>query len=309
MKLAIAGATGFVGTALVRQLHTRGDQIVVLSRDARRARETFPESAFPSVQVVEYAPTEAGPWQQTLSGCDAVINLAGAAIADERWTPARKQLVYDSRIKTTARLVEGIAQAEVKPNALINASAVGYYGTSETATFDESSLPGTGFLASVCVDWEAEARNVEAAGVRLAIVRFGIVLGNGGAIAKMLTPFQFYAGGPLGDGKQWFSWIYRDDLVRLLIELCDREDASGVYKGTAPNPVKMERLCAALGEAMNRPSWLPVPDFALELLLGDAAQVVLEGQRVLPKRVEALGFEYRYPTVKPALDATLAETR
>ncbi|ERN42188.1 putative nucleoside-diphosphate sugar epimerase [Rubidibacter lacunae KORDI 51-2] len=308
MKVAIAGATGFIGSRLVQMLHEQGDAIVVLTRDAKHAWRVFPERAFPNVQVVEYVPTDSGNWQQSLSGCNAVVNLAGTAIAAERWTPERKQLIYDSRVHTTERIVEGIANAELKPSVLINASAIGYYGTSETATFEEASAPGNDFLASVCQDWEAAARKVEAACVRLAIVRFGIVLGNGGAIAKLLTPFRLFAGGPLGSGHQWFSWIHRDDLVRFLIEAIARPDLSGVFNGTAPNPVRMSELCDTLGTVLKRPSWLPVPGFALEMLLGDAAKVVLEGQEVLPRNIEASGFEYRYPQLEPALQEIVAQS-
>ncbi|NJQ97993.1 MAG: TIGR01777 family protein, partial [Hydrococcus sp. CSU_1_8] len=199
------------------------------------------------------------------------------------------------------------AMANPKPSVLINASAIGYYGTSETATFDENSASGSDFLAQVCQAWETEAKKVKEAGVRLVIIRIGIVLGNGGALAKMVPPFKIFAGGPLGNGRQWFSWIHREDLVNLIIEAIERSEIEGTYNATAPNPVRMSQLCQTLGEVINRPSWLPVPDFALELLLGESAKVVLEGQQVLPKATQAMGFKYQYPTLKPALTEIVAQ--
>ena len=191
---------------------------------------------------------------------------------------------------------------------LVNSSAIGFYGTSETATFDETSAAGNDFLAEVCQAWEAAAQQVTETGTRLVILRTGIVLGTGGAIAKMLMPFRFFAGGPLGNGRQWFSWVHRDDLVRLILKALTDPDMAGVFNATSPNPVRMGELCQALGEVMGRPSWLPVPDFALELLMGDAAKVVLEGQQVLPKRTESSGFEYQYPTVKQALTEVISHS-
>jgi uncharacterized protein len=301
MKVAVTGATGFVGSRLVERLQAQGHQVLVLTRNADHAKRVFPETAFPQVEIMTYAPTEYGAWEQSLSGCDGVVNLAGEAIGEGRWTAERKQAIMDSRKLSTQRLVEAIAQADPKPTVLVNASAVGYYGTSETATFTETSLAGKDFLAQVCQAWETEAEKVKAAGVRLAIIRIGIVLGMGGALAKMLTPFQLFAGGPIGSGRQWFSWIHREDLVNLILAALTNPQMEGVYNGTAPNPVRMAQFCQILGEVLHRPSWLPVPDFALELLLGDGAKVVLEGQQVVPKRTFESGFQYQYATLKAAL--------
>lgn len=297
MKVAITGATGFVGRRLVEQLQAQGDQPLILTRDRQKASKTFP-----NLEVVAYNPIESGSWQEAISGCDAVVNLAGEPIAESRWTAKQKQEILNSRQLSTEKIVEAIVKANPKPTVLVNASAIGFYGTSETATFDEMSPNGKDFLAEVCQKWEAEASKVKAVGVRLVILRLGIVLGDGGALAKMIPPFKLFAGGPLGTGKQWFSWIHRDDLVNLIIAALTRSDLEGVLNGTAPNPVRMSELCQTLGDVLSRPSWLPVPSFALEALLGEGAQVVLEGQQVLPKRAISYGFNYRYPTLKQALD-------
>jgi len=300
MKIAITGATGLVGSRLVAQLKQKGHQILVFTRNLSKAEKVFPASAYSNLEIVQYTPQESGDWQQRISGCDAVINLAGEPIA-ERWSPQQKEAIMKSRQIGTRKLVEAIAMAESKPQVLVSGSAVGYYGTSETAVFDESNASGQDFLAQVCQKWETEAQKVTASGVRLVILRIGIVLANGGALGKMLGPFKMFAGGPIGSGKQWFSWIHRDDLVNLIINAVEQESMSGAYNATAPNPVPMGTLCQTLGEVLNRPSWLPVPDFVLEILLGDGAIVVLEGQRVLPKKTQAAGFSYQYPDLKPAL--------
>ncbi|MEG4091542.1 thylakoid membrane protein ThyD [Microcoleus sp. Pol12B4] len=306
MKVAIAGATGFVGSRLVEKLQAAGHQMVVLSRDAAKAGRVFPASAYPNLEVVAYTPAESGDWQKSIAGCDAVVNLAGVPIAEERWTEARQQAILDSRKLTTAKLVEAIVNANPRPSVFVSASAIGYYGTSETAEFDETSLAGNDFLAAVCKDWEAAAQPAKNAGTRLAILRLGIVLGMGGALAKMLPPFKLFAGGPIGTGKQWFSWVHREDVVDLILYALQNSQVEGVLNATAPNPVRMNELCQTLGEVLQRPSWLPVPSFALEMLLGDGAKVVLEGQKVLPKHTLASGFKYQYPTLKLALEEILS---
>ncbi|MBC6432555.1 TIGR01777 family protein [Nostoc sp. HG1] len=305
MKVAITGATGFVGSLLVQRLHAKGDQIVVLTRNTTFAQKVFLSETFPNVEIVAYTPNTSGSWQSVITSCDGVVNLAGEPIGEGRWTPERKQEILNSRKLGTQKIVEAITNANSKPTVLINASAIGYYGTSETATFDETSLSGSDFLAQVCQIWEAEATKVKDAGVRLVILRFGIVLGNGGALDKMITPFKLFAGGPIGSGRQWFSWIHVDDLVSLILEALTKPEIEGVYNCTAPNPVRMADLSQTLGQVMNRPSWLPVPGFAIEALLGDGAMVVLEGQKVIPKRPLETGFEYKYPNLQSALTQIL----
>ncbi|MBD2506062.1 TIGR01777 family protein [Nostoc muscorum FACHB-395] len=306
MKVAITGATGFVGSLLVQRLHGKGHKIVVLTRNTAFAQKVFPSEAFPNVEIVAYTPNTSGSWQSVIASCDGVVNLAGEPIGEGRWTPERKQEILNSRKLGTQKIVEAIVNANPKPTVLINASAIGYYGTSETANFDETSQSGNDFLAQVCQAWEAEATKVKDAGVRLVILRFGIVLGNGGALGKMIPPFKLFAGGPIGSGQQWFSWIHIDDLVNLIMQALTKPEIEGIYNATAPNPVRMADLSQTLGQVMNRPSWLPVPAFAIEALLGDGAIVVLEGQQVLPKRTVETGFEYKYPNLESALRQILA---
>ena len=226
MKIAIAGATGFVGSRLVERLQTQGHEILILTRNPQQA-----SSRFPQAQVVGYNPIASGEWQQSISGCDAVINLAGEPIAEKRWTSAQKQTILDSRQIGTQKIVEAINSASVKPQVLISASAIGYYGTSETSKFTETSPAGNDFLAEVCTKWETAARSVTASGTRSVILRLGIVLGeNGGALGKMLAPFSAFVGGPIGSGKQWFSWIHRDDVVTMIIAAIADGQMQGVYK-------------------------------------------------------------------------------
>ncbi len=301
MKIAITGATGFVGTKLVEKLAPE-HQIVILTRNVESAKTKFSPAIRPNLEFVNYTPKQLGDWQTKLEGCDAVVNLAGAPIA-ERWSPRYQQEILDSRQLGTKTLVEAIAKCEQKPQVLINASAIGFYGTSETETYTETSPAGNDFLAQVCQAWESEAEKVKQSGVRLVILRLGIVLGNGGALAKMIPPFKIFAGGPIGGGKQWFSWIHRDDVVSIIIESINNVNIEGTFNATAPYPVTMNQLCVTLGNVMNRPSWLPVPGFALELLLGDGAKVVLEGQKVLPqKTMESMKYNFQYANLKPALE-------
>ena len=296
MKFAVTGGTGFIGSRLVERLQSEGHQVLLLVRNISKAQQRFPKA-----EVVSYTPKVSGAWQQSIATCDGVVNLAGEPISN-RWTDNSKQEILESRSIGTEKIVEAINKANPKPSVLVNASAVGYYGTSETAVFDETSSPGQDFLAEVCKAWEAEAEKVKASGTRLAIVRTGIVLGpDGGVLAKMMFPFQLFAGGPLGDGKQWVSWIHREDLVSLIIKALTDSSVAGVLNGTAPNPVSMGELCQELGNIIQRPSWLPVPGFALELLLGEASKLVLEGQNVKPQKTEATGFRFQYPTLKATL--------
>jgi uncharacterized protein (TIGR01777 family) len=301
MKIAVTGATGFVGLALVQRLIAENEQVLVLTRNPDKAKRIWPSG----VEIIGYSVTEAGEWQSQIAGCDGVVNLAGAPIAEERWTAERKKILRQSRILGTQKLVEAIGAVDPKPQVLVNTSAIGYYGTSETAEFDETSPAGDDFLAQLCVEWEQNAQAVTEYGVRLVILRFGIVVGDGGAVAKMIPPFKMFAGGPIGSGQQWFSWIDIDDLVSLILLALRQPQMQGIFNATAPNPVRMNNLASTLGTILNRPSWLPVPSFVLDALLGDGAKVVLEGQKVLPKKTLETGFEFKSSTLKEALEKIL----
>ncbi len=300
MKVAITGATGFVGSRLVERLTEAGHQVVVLTRSVSKAERRFPQTQFPNLEFVTYSPATVEEWQGALSSCDGVVNLAGEPIAEKRWSVDQKNEILNSRIDTTRSLVQAMGQGESKPQVFVSGSAIGYYGTSETASFEESSNPGDDFLAEVCKQWEAEAKKVSD-DVRLVILRIGIVLDNGGAVAKMLPAFRAFAGGPIGSGKQWFSWIDREDLVSLILKALTDGQMRGTFNATSPNPVTMKQMTDTLGSVMSRPAWMPVPGFALELLLGEGAKVVLEGQKVLPKQTQASGFEYQYGELKDSL--------
>jgi uncharacterized protein len=297
MKVAITGATGFVGSKLVEKLLAQGDEVLVLSRNASSAQVKFPQ-----VQVVQYRPLESGDWQKSIEGCDAVVNLAGEPIAEKKWTAEQKKIILESRELGTQKIVESIEQASHKPQVLINASAIGYYGVSETTSFDETSPAGLDFLAEICQKWEAAANSTS---IRTVVLRFGIVLGKGGALAKMIPAFKMFVGGPIGTGNQWFSWVQVDDVVAVILLALQDANMSGTFNATAPQPVKMKDLCLQLGAVMARPSWMPVPGFVLETMLGEGATVVLDGQQVVPKRLLDRGFSFQYPELVAALRACL----
>jgi uncharacterized protein len=294
MKVAITGATGLVGSRLVEKLLARGDEVVVFTRNLAAADKLA------ATKVVQYRPLESGDWQLEIAGCDAVVNLAGEPIAEKRWTTAQKSIILESRKIGTQKIVEAIRQAPQKPQVLVNASAVGYYGMSDTVKFDESSPTGNDFLAEVCREWETAAQQTD---VRLVTLRLGVVLGNGGALAKMIPAFKMFVGGPIGSGNQWFSWIHLDDVVGMILTALDDRTMSGVFNATAPHPVRMKELCQQLGTVLGRPSWVPVPSFVLDAILGDGAIVVLEGQQVLPTAALSRGFTFQYPEITPALQS------
>ncbi|MFS8782847.1 TIGR01777 family oxidoreductase [Synechococcus sp. R6-6] len=299
MRIAITGGSGFIGRRLVARLLEQGDQVLVLTRRLEQARRILGES--PNLKLLPYDPYQPQAWAAALEGYEGIVNLAGEPLASSRWTETKKKEIRRSRVETTQALVQALASLNQKPQVMISSSAVGYYGSHPAGEpLTETDPPAQDFLAEVCQAWEAAARPVEELGIRLAIVRTGIVLGpDGGALGQMLAPFQFFIGGTIGSGKQWLSWIHREDWVSLVCFLL--EQGSGVFNATAPNPVQMEEFCRTLGQVLGRPSWLPVPELALELLLGEAAQVVLTGQKVIPQAALQMGFTFQYPQLKEAL--------
>jgi hypothetical protein len=239
-----------------------------------------------------------------LDGADGVINLAGEPIAQKKWTYTQRRRIERSRIDATHSLVQACAKAKPRPKFLINASAVGYYGARGDEIITEEAPPGDDFLSVLCQNWEAEAKKAEELGLRVVRLRTGVVLGSGGgALAKMAEPFRFFVGGPLGSGQQWISWIQLEDLVRLIFEAVNNPLAQGPLNATAPHPVRNKEFTHTLGKVMHRPSWIPVPGFALKLALGDMADMLLTGQRVVPAAAEKLGFQFRYPDLQQALEA------
>jgi len=300
MKLVVSGASGFIGSALCSQLLHRGHTLTLLSRAAPRGANTGTK------RWLHWRPGMIGDWESALDGADGVINLAGEPIAKKRWTAKQKRRLRLSRIDTTVGLVRAIAKAKQKPKFLLSASGVGYYGPRGEETIGEEAEAGTDFLARLCREWEEEAKKAEKLGVRVIRLRTGIVLGpGGGALAKMIPPFKFFVGGPLGTGKQWMSWIHLEDEIGLILHLIENHQAGGPVNAAAPHPVTMKEFCRTLGKVMHRPSWLPVPAFVLRLLLGEMAEMLLTGQRVRPAAAEQFGYQFRYPNLPEALRACL----
>lgn len=296
MHTLITGGTGFIGLELARRLRGDGHAVTVLTRDPERARGLLPGG------------TQAIDDLSPLTGVDAVVNLAGENLGAQRWNAARKRAFRASRLGITQRLNAWIAALPRRPWALVSGSAIGYYGPRGDETITEDSAPGDDFSATLCRDWEAEARQAEALGLRVCTLRTGIVLGpanaaSGGALAQMLPAFKLGAGGPMGSGRQWMSWVHRDDLVDLIRWLLATGGARGAYNGTAPAPARNAEFARALGRALHRPARLPMPAFALRAIVGEMAELLLTGQRVLPQRALDQGFAFRYP----ALDAALAD--
>ncbi|KAL1541135.1 Complement component 1 Q subcomponent-binding protein, mitochondrial [Salvia divinorum] len=299
--VSVTGATGFIGKRLVQRLLADDHRVRVLTRSRAKALSIFPARDYPGIKIAEEP-----EWRNCIQGSTAVVNLAGMPIST-RWSPEIKKEIKDSRIKVTSKVVDLInsTQDDLRPKVLVSATAVGYYGTSEIRVFDEESPSGNDYLAEVCREWEAAALRVNN-DVRLARIRIGVVLGKeGGALAKMIPLFMMFAGGPLGSGKQWFSWIHVDDLVSLIYEALSNPSYKGVINGTAPNPVRLSEMCNHLGSVLDRPSWLPVPEVALKAVLGEGACVVLEGQKVVPRRAKELGFPFKYPYIKQALSSIM----
>lgn len=306
MKIVIAGGTGFVGRHLSHELVNEGHSVMVLSRHP----EGSPSSANARSRVIQWNGREDGPWATLCNGAEVVINLSGAPIADRRWTPARKRELVDSRVLTTRVLLASIAKWKTKPHTFITASGVGFYGDCGREKVNEGSPHGKGFLPELCQAWEGAARQGEALGLRVLSVRFGMVLGrNGGALPKMAFPFRFFLGGPVLPGSQFVSWIHVKDLSRLILWLITNQAMSGPVNGVAPYSVTMREFCERLGQAMKRPSWFPVPEFLLQIALGELASMLTTGQRVHPQRALEGGFTYLYPMLPAALEAIFQESK
>ena len=304
MRIVVTGGTGFIGRPLCLSLCAEGHTVTLLTRRPAEAQRLFG----PAVTAVEWNGREPRSWEQSLEGADAVINLAGAPIADARWSPARKRLLTDSRVLSTRLLVEALSRRSLRPRTFISASGIGYYGASDDRVLDEGAARGQGFLADLCLEWEAAALAAASFGTRVVIVRTGMVLEqDGGALPKMVLPFRLFAGGPIMPGTQWVSWIHRRDHIGLIQWALATSSVSGPVNAVAPGAVTMKTFCDALGQVLHRPSWLPVPEFALKVALGELGTLMTTGQRVSPAKALAGGYTFQYPTLEPALRAILTK--
>jgi uncharacterized protein (TIGR01777 family) len=304
VRVTVTGASGLVGTALVAELREHGAEVTVLSRDPSRARNMAGVKTMRWDPLGEPAPVAA------LAGADAVVHLAGENVA-QRWTQKAKRAIRESRVTGTRNLVVGLEASERSvvgqhPRVLISASAVGYYGAHGEEPLDEDAPPGSDFLADTCVAWEAEAEKASALGMRVVRVRTGVVLDReGGALKKMLPAFLLGMGGPVAGGSQYMSWIHREDLLGMMITALEDERWSGPVNGTAPQPVTNRDFSHALGHVLHRPSLLPVPGLALQLLYGEMAEIVTTGARVMPAKPLVLGYRFRHPELGEALRSAL----
>lgn len=294
MKIAITGGTGFVGKELTRYLHSKGHMIYILTRRSK------PSTA--NTVYVEWLKDGAAP-EKELEGIDAIINLAGTSINDGRWSEQQKREIYESRVQATTEVLRIIKVLQHKPKTLINASAIGIYPPSETVTYTEASADsGTDFLARTVAEWERLAGDAQYFGVRVASARFGIILGkNDGALPLMALPYKMFAGGTVGSGKQWLSWVHIKDVARAIHFALETPALTGPFNVTAPNPKQMKDFGKEIAHALKKPHWIPVPSIALKAALGDKSQLVLQGQRVLPKVLQQHGFQFDFPDLQSAL--------
>jgi len=299
MKVAISGASGLIGTALRSSLTSDGHELIALTRRA----------SFSPLETITWDLDQGRFDASGLEGVDAVVHLAGEPVA-KRWNQERKNAIRQSRVRGTKLLVEGLKSLKNPPKLLVSASAVGFYGDGGDTALDESAPPGEGFLSDVCHEWEKATMEALGLGIRAVCMRTGIVLSTqGGALGQMLPPFKLGLGGPLGSGKQWMPWIHIDDIVGAFRYVMANDDLVGAVNGTSPNPATNADFTKALGRALHRPAVLPVPAFGLELLFGEMAQILLEGQRALPKKLLFTGYEFKYPDLSGALEDVIGQRK
>ncbi len=305
MKIVIAGGTGFIGRHLSELVIGEGHSVITLSRHPEKSSR----STNPHKRTVQWDGRHQDTWSQDCEGAEVIINLSGAPIAESRWTDKRKQVLTDSRVESTRTLLQAVQSWKTKPHTYISASGVGFYGDPGDTIVDETSKSGQGFLAELCRTWESEALRGESLGLRVLLVRFGMVLGlEGGALPKMMFPFKLFLGGPVLPGSQYISWIHQEDLSRMILWLSKTRSMAGPVNGVAPETVTMRQFCAALGKAMNRPSVFPVPEFVLRTALGELSTMLTTGQRAHPKKVLEGGFLFSYPTLQSALHELMGHT-
>jgi uncharacterized protein len=297
MRILMTGGTGFVGSYLSARLAKEGYEVTILVRPGEKVAKPL----LSGISFLEGDPTARGSWQDAVRMHDGAINLAGASIFS-KWTDEQKRIIRESRLKTTQNIVEAIDADNGRLLTLLSTSAVGYYGFHGDEELTEDSPPGHDFLATLAVDWEAEAHKAREKGARVVITRFGIVLGGGGGVLGQMVPlFKWFVGGPIGNGRQWFSWVHVSDLTEVFVFLLKHQEVSGPFNVCSPQPVRNKDLARALGGVLHRPSLLPAPAFAVRLVLGEFGSVILEGQRVLPKRLLENGYIFQYPRIEEAL--------
>jgi uncharacterized protein len=298
----MTGGTGFVGTQLTSRLIQDGNEVTIVTRS-----EKGPEKRVPGISYLQGDPVQKGPWQEAIRNHDAIINLAGASIFS-KWTEKHKKAIRESRVHTTRNIVEGIPSRSERPFTLFSTSAVGYYGFCGDEELTEESRHGDDFLARISVEWEGEALKARDKGARVVITRFGIVMGEkGGALGQMIPLFKKYIGGPIGSGKQWFSWIHIKDLAEAFAFLLKHPEISGPVNVCSPNPVRNKDLAKALGKALHKPSFMPAPGFMIKLVLGEFGSVILEGQKVIPKKLLENGFVFQYADIHKALQGIVGQ--
>lgn len=304
VKILMTGATGLIGKRLSERLAGEGHELSVLSRRPDSVRMDGAAKAY------RWSPEEEMPPQEAMEGIDAIIHLAGEPVAAGRWTEEQKRRIRDSRVTGTRNLVDGIKRVTNRPKIFVSGSAVGYYGNRGDEILDERAQPGTGYLSEVCEAWEREAGKAEETGARVSMVRIGVVLApEGGALEKMLTPFKFGLGGSLADGRQWFPWIHIEDIVGILRHALLTPNLRGPVNGVAPGIVRNEEFTREFAAALHRPTFIPVPEFALRVVMGEMASVVLASQRVVPGVARETGYQFQYPELRQALEAILRARR
>lgn len=299
LKIALIGGSGFIGTSLIRKM----ESTATIYLFSRKSSPVIHEN----IQIIPYRTTNELTDQLSSLALDGIINLAGHPVAGHRWTSSQKKKIYDSRVMTTQAAVNSIRQTNNRPSFLVNASAVGYYGDTGDRETDETASPGNGFLSKVCQDWEAEAMKAVEYKVRVVLPRFGLILGAGGALPKILFPYRYFMGGPLGSGRQWISWIHIEDAVQIILEAVAQHHYSGPINVVSPQPVMMREFADTLARTLKRPSFFRVPEWLLRFALGEEANIIIHSQRVIPQKLFHLGYSFRFVSLEKALNHLIAK--